>query len=90
MRHRLGRKLGSVALSAGLAMAALSLMPAPAQAIPEADAIKKLQVVPQCLLSPATLKAFGLAFATPSNIERNFHSAVCSVPHLQHGATLLY
>jgi len=46
MRHHLGLKLGSVALSAGLAMAALSLAPAPAQAIPEADAIKKLQVVP--------------------------------------------
>lgn len=47
MRHRLGRKLGSVALSAGLAWAgAISLLPAPAQAIPEAEAIKKLQVVP--------------------------------------------
>ncbi len=46
MRRLLSRKLGSVALSAGLAMAALSLLSAPAQAIPEADAIKKLEVVP--------------------------------------------
>ena len=51
MRHLLGRKLGSVALSAGLAMTALSLVPAPAQAIPEADAIKKLQVVPVFVLT---------------------------------------
>jgi len=32
-------------------MAALSLLPAPAQAIPEADAIKKLQVVPVFVLT---------------------------------------
>ena len=51
MRHLLSRKLGSVALSAGLAMTALSLVPAPAQAIPEADAIKKLQVVPVFVLT---------------------------------------
>ena len=46
MRHSMGRKIGSVVLSAGMAMGALSLLPLPAQAIPEADAIKKLQVVP--------------------------------------------
>ena len=46
MRHRLGRRVGSVVLSAGMALGGLSLLPAPAQAIPEAEAIKKLQVVP--------------------------------------------
>ena len=46
MRHSMGRNIGSVVLSAGMAMGALSLLPLPAQAIPEADAIKKLQVVP--------------------------------------------
>ena len=46
MRHHLGRRVGSVVLSAGMALAALSLLPTPAAAIPEADAIKKLQVVP--------------------------------------------
>jgi hypothetical protein len=51
MRHLLGRKLSSVALSAGLAMTALSLAPTPAQAIPEADAIKKLEVVPVFVLT---------------------------------------
>jgi len=46
MRHHMGRRVGSVVLSAGMALGALSLLPVPAQAIPEADAIKKLQVVP--------------------------------------------
>jgi hypothetical protein len=47
MRRLLGLKWGSVALSAGLAWAgALSLLPSPALAIPEADAIKKLEVIP--------------------------------------------
>ena len=45
-RHQIGCKVGSVALSAGMAFGALGLISAPAQAIPEADAIKKLQVVP--------------------------------------------
>ena len=43
---RLGRRVGSVVLSAGMVWGGLSLLPAPAQAIPEAEAIKKLQVVP--------------------------------------------
>ena len=45
----MGRKVGSLLLSAGVAVTAgcLALItPAPALAIPEADAIKKLQVVP--------------------------------------------
>jgi len=46
MRHHMGRKIGSVVLSAGMALGALSLLPAPGLAIPEAEAIKKLQVVP--------------------------------------------
>ena len=46
MRHHMGRRIGSVVLSAGMALGALSLLPAPVQAIPEAEAIKKLQVVP--------------------------------------------
>jgi hypothetical protein len=45
-RHQIGCKVGSVALSAGVAFGSLGLISAPAQAIPEADAIKKLQVVP--------------------------------------------
>jgi hypothetical protein len=44
--HQIGCKVGSVALSAGVALGAFGLLSAPAQAIPEADAVKKLQVVP--------------------------------------------
>lgn len=53
MRHHLGRRVGSVVLSAGMALAALSLLPVPAHAIPEDDAIKKLQVVPVFVITDA-------------------------------------
>ena len=56
-RHQMGCKFGSVvssvALSAGLAMGAAGFMAAPALAIPEADAIKKLQVVPVFVITDA-------------------------------------
>ena len=57
-RHQMGCKFGSavssVALSAGLAMGASGLVVAPALAIPEADAIKKLQVVPVFVITDST------------------------------------
>ena len=53
MRHHLSRRVGSVVLSAGLAWGALALLPAPAEAIPEAEAIKKLQVVPVFVITDA-------------------------------------
>jgi hypothetical protein len=52
-RHQIGCKVGSVALSAGVAFGSLGLITAPAQAIPEADAIKKLQVVPVFVITDA-------------------------------------
>ena len=52
-RHQIGCKVGSVALSAGVAFGSLGLISAPAQAIPEADAIKKLQVVPVFVITDA-------------------------------------
>ncbi len=56
-RHQMGCKFGSVvssvALSAGLAMGAAGFVAAPAFAIPEADAIKKLQVVPVFVITDA-------------------------------------
>jgi hypothetical protein len=51
--HQMGSKVGSVVLSAGLAMGGLVVASSPALAIPEADAIKKLQVVPVFVITDA-------------------------------------
>lgn len=51
--HQMGCTIGSVVLSAGLAVGAGELLGSQALAIPEADAIKKLQVVPVFVITDA-------------------------------------
>jgi hypothetical protein len=52
-RHQLGRAAGSLVLSAGLAVGGVLCFAASAYAIPETEAIKKLQVVPVFVLTDA-------------------------------------